>query len=369
MAESPGASMISRAPERRPRAGARGDRLGDAMIRSGSTPDVLDREQRAGAAEAGLHLVRDQHDAVLVAELAQAAQVVGRGGHEAALALHRLDDDRGHRRPRRRALEGAAQVVERAAPTASPAGPAVAYGYGDAVDLGRERAEARLVRVQLRRQRHRHQRAPVEGALVGDHGRPAGRGLRDLDGVLDGLGAAVEERGLRSRPAIGSALTAARRARRSESYGMIVKSVCRKRVDLRLHRAPSRPGSRARRSRQPMPPAKSMKRVAVDVRQGRALGALDEDRHPQGLGVGDDRSLRAIHSRERGPGISVWMEMALLTPSTVARTLQARSRSIGAAARSTASSRPGVETTCSPSGSPSRSRPPGSESGGPAAGR
>jgi len=37
----------------------------------------------------------------------------------------------------------------------------------------------------------------VEGALEADHGRPAGVAARELDGVLDGLGAGVEERGLR----------------------------------------------------------------------------------------------------------------------------------------------------------------------------
>ena len=38
------------------------------VMRSGSTPAVLDREHAAGAAEAGLDLIGDQHDAVLVAQ-------------------------------------------------------------------------------------------------------------------------------------------------------------------------------------------------------------------------------------------------------------------------------------------------------------
>ena len=66
-----------------------------------------------------------------------------------------------------------------------------------AVDLGRKRAEARLVRVRLRRQRQRQQRAAVERALERDHRRPLRVRARELDRVLDGFGAGVEERRLR----------------------------------------------------------------------------------------------------------------------------------------------------------------------------
>ena len=78
-----------------------------------------------------------------------------------------------------------------------------------AVDLGRERAEARLVGVHLRGQREREHRAPVERAVERDHRRAARVGARELDGVLDGLGAGVEERGLdrpRDRHALAQAL-------------------------------------------------------------------------------------------------------------------------------------------------------------------
>ena len=68
------------------------------------------REHLAGAGKAGLHLVGDQQDAVLVAELAQRQQKLGRRDVEAALALHRLDDDGGDAR---RIDVGLEQEVER----------------------------------------------------------------------------------------------------------------------------------------------------------------------------------------------------------------------------------------------------------------
>ena len=61
------------------------------------------------------------------------------------------------------------------------------------VDVGRERAEALLVGHDLAGQRHAHEGAAVEAAGEGDDGRAAGGGARDLDGVLDRLGAGGEE--------------------------------------------------------------------------------------------------------------------------------------------------------------------------------
>ncbi len=56
---------------------------------------VLARPHRAGAADAGLHLVDDEQDAVLVAQPAQVGEPAG-GRHDvAALALDRLDEDGG----------------------------------------------------------------------------------------------------------------------------------------------------------------------------------------------------------------------------------------------------------------------------------
>jgi hypothetical protein len=57
---------------------------------------VVDRQHRAGAAEAGLHLVGDHEHLVARAQLAHAAQVALVGHHDARLALDRLEHEGGH---------------------------------------------------------------------------------------------------------------------------------------------------------------------------------------------------------------------------------------------------------------------------------
>lgn len=116
---------------------------------------------------------------------------------EAALAEHRLDDDRGD--VVRADLLG--DLVDRlggglGARVLLAGRPAVAVGHRDAVDLGRERAEAVLVRHVLRGQRHRQVRTAVVAVVEDDDRLALGVGAGDLDGVLDGLGAGVEEGGL-----------------------------------------------------------------------------------------------------------------------------------------------------------------------------
>ena len=72
---------------------------------------VLDREEAAGAAEAGLDLVGDEQRAVLAAELGAPREVVV-GRHVHALALDRLDDEGRDLARRERALERG-EIVER----------------------------------------------------------------------------------------------------------------------------------------------------------------------------------------------------------------------------------------------------------------
>ena len=65
------------------------------VIRSGTMPKMLAGEQRAGAGEAGLHLIGDEDDAVRAAPLHERGEEAVGGNDEAALALDGLDDDRG----------------------------------------------------------------------------------------------------------------------------------------------------------------------------------------------------------------------------------------------------------------------------------
>src|SRR5207248_4696454 len=67
----------------------------------------------------------------------------------------------------------------------------------DAVHLGCERPETRLVRMRLRGEREREERAAVEAALEADHRGPAGVRACELDRVLDRFRAGVEESSLR----------------------------------------------------------------------------------------------------------------------------------------------------------------------------
>ena len=95
-----------------PESEAAGDRLRDGD-QVGLDAVVLEREELAGARKAGLHLVGDQADAVLVADRAQALEKRLRRGQEATLALDGLDDDRRHLLRRDLGDEHPAQLGER----------------------------------------------------------------------------------------------------------------------------------------------------------------------------------------------------------------------------------------------------------------
>jgi hypothetical protein len=77
----------------------------------GFEPGMLEAEPAAGAAEAGLDLVEDQERAALAAQSLRRVQELGGADVDAALALHRLDDDGGGR-VSDRGIEGS-NVVER----------------------------------------------------------------------------------------------------------------------------------------------------------------------------------------------------------------------------------------------------------------
>ncbi len=137
------------------------------------------REQLAGAAHAGLHLIHAEDDVVFVAHRAQVAQELHVGRTHAALALDRLDDDAAGAGPDR--VTHRVHVVER-----------------DVVEAFHHRAEALQV-VRVAGGGERGQRAAVERALEADEAealRLAGVGhgaAHHLDHALVRLGARVAE--------------------------------------------------------------------------------------------------------------------------------------------------------------------------------
>ena len=114
-----------------------------------------------------------------VAQLAQPAQVALRRDVHAALALHRLDDER------RRV------VVDRAL-----GGDEVAEGHDHG--LGQQRA-IRVAVLGLADHRERAERAAVERVLGRDELAPPGGAVRELERALDRLGAGVREEAARDR--------------------------------------------------------------------------------------------------------------------------------------------------------------------------
>ena len=158
--------------------------------RIGPHAELLPGEEAAGAADAGLHLVEDQHRAVLVGERA-------RGGEE-------LRRRAAGRRPRpARARAGSRPCRRRRRPRASDV---VGVAKRDARHSG---SNARPLR-RLAGDRERAHRAAVERALERDEPGLPGRLARALDRGLDRLGAGVAEERVRAAEALA---TAARRAR------------------------------------------------------------------------------------------------------------------------------------------------------------
>ncbi len=124
---------------------------------------MLHRKHLAGARKTGLHLVSDQKDAVLVAQLPQPQHRLFLDRVETALALHRFKHDGRHARRLDIALEhmvhGPLRLVQRG----------TFRGERHVVDLGRERTEAGLVGLDLAGERDREQAAAVEGTAKSDH--------------------------------------------------------------------------------------------------------------------------------------------------------------------------------------------------------
>ena len=155
---------------------------------------MLDREPRPGPCEPRLDLVGDEDDAVVGAPRGERGQETWCGHHEAALALDGLDE---HAREIACSdLHG--ELVDRAGGrllAGHPFGVAQRVRHRGTVDLGSERAEMVLVGEVLGGQRHRQVRAAVVRVVEHRDRLTARRMAGDLDGVLDRLGARVEQRG------------------------------------------------------------------------------------------------------------------------------------------------------------------------------
>ena len=170
----------------------------------------------------------------LRAQLPDALQVpVGRD-QDAVRAGHRLQDER---RDRLRSLEldRLLEQLERRLGVVEPALRAV-IGIEHVHDAGHRRDLVRPA-TGVAGQRHRGVRRAVVAAIAGQHLLPSGHGLRHLDRVLVGLGAAErEERLLDRHPATGRP-DACRAPRAPRTRGTATGT------------AASRPAARSRRSR------------------------------------------------------------------------------------------------------------------------
>ena len=178
--------------------------------------------------------------------------------------------------------------------------------------------------MRLRRERHGQQRAPVEAALERDHGRPLRVCARELHGVLDRLGAGVEERGLRRRRD---------RRQRAEPLGELDVDLVRhdREVGVReeLHLLLGRRDDARVRvaDREAADAAREVdERVAVDVGERRAAALGYDDRHVDGERLGDDPLLAREDLRGPRPGHGRTSSIVFVVAVATARAYPSRRR-------------------------------------------
>ena len=153
-----------------------------SVTASGFDPQLLAGEEAAGPTDAALDLVEDEQRAVLVGERPRGGEELRGRGVNPALALNRLDEDRGHLRPDR--------VRER-----------VDVVQAHETRGGREGLPRRALG-RLAGDGEGAVRAAVEGALERHDDRPSARLPRPLQRRLDRLGARVAEEGPRAAQAL-----------------------------------------------------------------------------------------------------------------------------------------------------------------------
>ena len=166
---------------------------------------LLEGEEAAGTAEAGLDLVSDEDDTVLVAQRAQPLEEFHRCRTEAAVALYRFDQDGGHLVRGDLGGEHFAQAGQGLLGVHAVEGIRV----GRVIDVAGEGAEVLLVGLGEAGQGYAQQRAAMEAAAEGDHPRPLGMGTGDLDGVLHRFGPGGQQQRLVGLPIADQGVEAA----------------------------------------------------------------------------------------------------------------------------------------------------------------
>ena len=150
---------------------------------------MLHREQLAGTRKSGLNFVRDQHNAMFIADLAQCAHQLRRRGAETALPLYRFQnycgDARGFDLGFKELLQRRQRLLQRDAMQL--------IGERNVIDLGREWAKTHFVGRNLTGQRHPHHGAAMKTAAKRNHARTSGGGPRNLDRILHCFGAGREQ--------------------------------------------------------------------------------------------------------------------------------------------------------------------------------
>ena len=140
----------------------------------GLEPPVLEREQLARAAEAGLHLVDAEERAVAAAELLRAFEVAGRRQVD-ALALHRLDEE--ERDVLAAAARARARRGRRTAPARSPGSSGPKRSVNSALPFAESEPSV----------------SPWKPCSARDDARAPGRRAAELQRRLDRLGARARE--------------------------------------------------------------------------------------------------------------------------------------------------------------------------------
>ncbi len=124
----------------------------------------------------------------------QELEVAGRGNDEAAFAKNGFGDDGSDGFGSHGTLEGIFEMM-RESFRSGAFFAAIGISERNAVDVAGERFEACFIRMRLAGERHGEKRAAMEGIFEADNGGALGVGAGDLDGILDGFGAGIDEDG------------------------------------------------------------------------------------------------------------------------------------------------------------------------------